>query len=577
MNNTFGYPENTQFSPLEIIRLTHNFQNVPKSSEREFTISSEYDCEIHDSPVRYKKPTDPVIAPRSASVSAHDVSRLMRLTWRNKKSADFSQFPLTSDSPHEQRMLSHSLSPRRSPMDNKLRSVPITESLLELMDQVSRNRRSSSIVSRNTTASSFGSRKSFLSVHSEPERVEHDSPRIRQFHSKLNSMAQKGLHQEILQQIDSAADIEANTRTYTILVKAMCRANQIDKATELIFNMEKWPIHKQPNRFTYNTLLNGMVRKRMIKQALDLFSHMLDLREDQQPDQVTFSTVIKGHTLEGDMLSAELLFNEMKLLFDANHVTCNTMVKGYSSVGDMDKAFEFFNDMLEHRNGLASPDQVTMNTLIDGFAKHSQIDKAELVFNQMKAMSVNDHTLAPNQITFNTLIDGYTKCGEMAKAESLFEMMEQHKTFKVTPATYASMIGGYNSVNEFAKAERLFQDLKTHKDPQCRPNQVVYATMIECYCSSEFKQLEKAKSLFEEMKNSKTHALKPTLLTFTVLIEGLVRLGDMDYAEKVFSTLSILKSGFSPNQAILSAMIQGYHKSNKKEKAIALTHKAQQF
>jgi pentatricopeptide repeat protein len=628
-----------------------NQQNNAFAEEPRLPIFSKF-CDFQDDHKlsMQESPEDKIlnVTPRAAEDvlemhNLHHMSSIMGITWRDKTSEDFSGLPLGAFLPHERRL--RSLSMHQNPAEELLADsvplavaevpakatvqVPIVEEAPVVKESVELNWTSLKVSDQNeevvvpdvpkkTTppaSSRFQHHQNMSKNNHHQQGQQHNSHHqgqfnrngkvlhIRQFNTKLNSLAQKGDYNEVDRMIkhaesgDLKLDRAPNTRTYTIVVKAYCRANRIDLAEKLIKQMQEWEPSKKPNRFTFNTLMNGYVRKQNMAKANDLFNHMLSFpNPSERPDQVTYSTLIKGFAAIGDMSKAEELFEKLKRsaaednnACKPNHVTCNTMVKGYASIGAMDKAESLFNAMKKGESNLCSPDKVTYNTMIDGFAKNSQMNKAEELFNRMQ--SSNDPSLKPNQVTYNTMIDGYTKSGNMVMAEKIFEFLESFSPeelsqqsasdfhngdsddesgeSKPSPVTYGAMINGYVKAGLLEKAEKLFEKIKRHPDPSCRPNQVTYTTMIGSYAKTG--NMRKAESLFAEMMKSRNPHCKPNQVTYSILIDGYSKIGDMDSAERLLRQMrENSKTGDGtcrPNQVTYNTLIHGYAQGGDLNKA----------
>jgi pentatricopeptide repeat protein len=558
----------------------------------------------------------------------------MGFAWKGRSSADFSAFPLGTFLPHEQRLQSLSVSPSRK-KDAFPSSAPFVPVMPSSGPHGNRENEGKFLFGTEANVDDFEEEQKEFTAEPGPlpreKKVWDRRPKhlqqhqitpgktmfLRQFNTRLNSLAQKGSWKEVNELLDMVEcgslklDKEPDTRTFTIAVKAYCRADRLDLAEDLVSRMETWGPVKRPNRFTFNTLLNGFVRKNKMKKAATLFAQMMESKNpSQRPDQVTYSTMIKGYAASGDMENAELHFDNLRQACETwsqsespdghhsddesqgfnsgkpNHVTCNTMVKGYANIGAMEKAEALFDSMNSGREGLCYPDKVTFNTMIDGYAKNGNMDRAEELFRVMACHS--DPSIRPNQVTFNTMIDGYTKCGAMDMAEKLFAVIdgvkdssvqetcrmlkmrysELDKDLRPSPVTYGAMINGYVKASRMDKAERLFEKIRVHKDPSCRPNQVTYTTMIGSYAKQG--QMDKAEKLFSEMLHSKYAACKPNQVTYSILIDGYSKQGNMEAAERLLRNMTEAgkaEHGCSPNQVTYNTLIHGYAQLGDTKKA----------
>ena len=65
----------------------------------------------------------------------------------------------------------------------------------------------------------------------------------------------------------------ADVVTYTSLLDALCKNQNLDKATALFMKMKERGI--QPNKYTYTALIDGLCKSGRLKNAQELFQHLL--------------------------------------------------------------------------------------------------------------------------------------------------------------------------------------------------------------------------------------------------------------------------------------------------------------
>lgn len=216
-----------------------------------------------------------------------------------------------------------------------------------------------------------------------------------------------------------------------------------------------------------------------------------------------------------------------------------------------------------------------------------------------------DEHKRPNRFTYNTLMNAFIRWEDMKGATELFELMETspHPNIRPDHVTYTTLMKGYAASGDMKGAAHLFQRLRHHPDPDCRPNQVTYNTMLKGFVAEG--NMDSADHLLEQMSsgvecrpdivsmntiiggyarqgnlNRARHHLEqmryngivPNPVTFHALIEGSIRHGEIDYADKLFQ-FAINHDNLALSAATYRVIIEAWLRAGDTQKAkFAFSH-----
>jgi len=88
-----------------------------------------------------------------------------------------------------------------------------------------------------------------------------------------------------------SVSVKPTAVTFSILVKLYGKARMLDKAFQMIDDMEM-KFHLRPSVLVYTSLIQACIRNRQVKRALEVFDTMN--RKGERGDGVTFGTLING-------------------------------------------------------------------------------------------------------------------------------------------------------------------------------------------------------------------------------------------------------------------------------------------
>ncbi|KAF9592420.1 hypothetical protein IFM89_014910 [Coptis chinensis] len=240
--------------------------------------------------------------------------------------------------------------------------------------------------------------------------------------------------------------------TYKVLVEALCRESDIDKAKDLLqimlgkgldntriyniflralaltlkdnpselLNIMGSMLQTQcpPNVVSLNIVINGLCKMRRVEEALEVFNDML-IKFSCTPDVVTVTTVISGLLSAGRMDEAlHFLHTGMpELGLIPGIVTYNVVLRGLCQLQKVDEAIKIFNELVQ--NGLAA-DSTTYTAMIEALCGSNRIDEAKEFWNNVVWPSkVHD------DFVYTAILKGLCASGKLNEAcDFLYELVD---------------------------------------------------------------------------------------------------------------------------------------------------------
>uniref|UniRef100_A0A5B6ZE07 Pentatricopeptide repeat-containing protein n=1 Tax=Davidia involucrata TaxID=16924 RepID=A0A5B6ZE07_DAVIN len=250
-----------------------------------------------------------------------------------------------------------------------------------------------------------------------------------------------------------------------------------------------------------------------ISSAEDYFLRLPDTLKDKR----TYGALLNAYVQAKVREKAESLIDEMRNKNYAVHsLPFNVMMTLYMNLKDYDKVESLVSEMMEKNIQL---DIYSYNIWLSSCGSQESIEKMEQVFEQMKL----DRTINPNWTTFSTMATMYIKMGQLEKAKDCLKNVESRITGR-DRIPYHYLISLYGSVGNKEEVHRVWN---------------IY------------------KSAFSNITN----------LGYQAVISSLVRLGDIEGAEKIYEEWLSVKTTYDPR--IGNLLMGWYVKKGVFEKAKA--------
>ncbi|WVY97905.1 hypothetical protein V8G54_030056 [Vigna mungo] len=328
--------------------------------------------------------------------------------------------------------------------------------------------------------------------------------------------------------------------------------------------------------FLMNNLLNFYAKTGFFSDAHRLFHEM--------PLKTTFSwnTILSMHVKGGHLDSARQLFDEIP---HPDSVSWTTMIVGYNHLGLFNTAINTFLRMVS--SGI-SPTQFTFtNVLASCSAKkalnvgnkvHSFVVKLGLsgvvpVANSLLnmyakcgdsvmanfgrldlALSLFDQMSDPDIVSWNSIITGYCHQGRDIKALETFSSMLKSSSLNPDKFTLASVLSACANLQSLKLGKQIHAHIvKVDIDTAG----AVGNALISMYAKSG--AVEIARRIVQLTGTSSLN-----VIAFTSLLDGYVKIGDINPAREIFDSLKC------PDVVAWTAMIVGYAQNDLISNALAL-------
>ncbi|CBI39576.3 pentatricopeptide repeat-containing protein At5g16420, mitochondrial isoform X1 [Vitis vinifera] len=332
-------------------------------------------------------------------------------------------------------------------------------------------------------------------------------PSVRSFNTLLNTLVQNkrfDLVHLMFKNCRKKFGIVPNVFTCNILVKALCKKNDIDAAIRVLEEMPAMGFI--PNVVTYTTILGGYVSKGDMVGARRVFGEILD--RGWVPDPTTYTILMDGYCKKGRFMDAVKVMDEMEEnRVEPNDVTYGVIIEAYCKEKKSGEVLNLLDDMLEKKY---IPSSALCCRVIDMLCEEGKVEVAcELWKKLLKKNCTPD-----NAIT-STLIHWLCKEGKVWEARKLFDEFEKGSI--PSTLTYNALIAGMCEGGELPEAARLWDNMV---EKGCVPNAFTYNMLIKGFC-----KVGNAREGIRVMEEMLDNGCLPNKATYAILLEGLYELG----------------------------------------------------
>ncbi|KAH7844615.1 hypothetical protein Vadar_029939 [Vaccinium darrowii] len=253
----------------------------------------------------------------------------------------------------------------------------------------------------------------------------------------------------------------------------------------------------------------------------------------------------------------EAVMQKMRELgFAKKTLPYNVMLKLYSDVRNHEKIDSLMQEMEE--KGITC-DVYTYNIRLNAFANASDLDGMEKLLMRMEA----DPEVTMDWHAYIVVANGYLRAGALEKVSSMLKKSEQLVKGKVRRFAYGILLSRYASIgkkNEVYRIWGLYKNLG-------RIYNISYLRMISSLVKLD--DLDSAEKIWEEWEAVKEYfdSRIPTLIISAYCKKGL--LGN---AESIVNRL--IESGVDPSAIMWQHLATGYHEYDQREKAVETMRKA---
>ncbi|MQL95996.1 hypothetical protein Taro_028668 [Colocasia esculenta] len=288
------------------------------------------------------------------------------------------------------------------------------------------------------------------------------SPNVVTMNTLIDGMCRHGRVSSALEffrglQLDADVDVKGNAVTYSILIGAFLRVNNLNKAREMLEEMQNCGI--RPDAITYFTMISGLSQAGKLDEALSVASTME--KDGYSLDTKSYNILIAGFCRKKRLDRARDLLDEMvgKGL-NPDDVTFNTFIAALSKIKDFTSAHLLLEKMIERGY---KPTAITCGALIHGYCRADDMNAAMDIFRSMDAAGVQ-----PSTMIYNILIDYLSKKKEPVAALSLGDEMLGRGLLPTT-VTYNAL---FRCLKEHHMLSEAFQLMDRMKEQNLRPDYI---------------------------------------------------------------------------------------------------------
>ncbi|KAK3428507.1 hypothetical protein EUGRSUZ_E00027 [Eucalyptus grandis] len=312
---------------------------------------------------------------------------------------------------------------------------------------------------------------------------------VRSLNTLLNALVQNkrfDLVHTIFKNSKTKFGVVPNVFTCNILIKALCRKNDVEGALKVLDEMPSMGMI--PNVVTYTTVLGGYVSRGDMEGGKRVFSEILD--RGWLPDATTYTILMDGYCRLGRLVDAIKVMDDMEEMgVEPNDVTYGVMIEAYCKEKKSGEARNLLDDMLEKKY---VPSSVLCCRVIDVLCEQGKVDNAYELWKRLlhkNCMPDNEGKIwdakklfdefekgsIPSVLTYNTLIAGMCERGELCEAGKLWDDMVE-KGHVPNAFTYNMLIKGFCELGNVDEGIRIFEEMV---EKSCMPNQSTYYILIE--------------------------------------------------------------------------------------------------
>ncbi|CAN7128918.1 unnamed protein product [Brassica rapa subsp. narinosa] len=312
-------------------------------------------------------------------------------------------------------------------------------------------------------------------------------------------------------------------------VSRLAGARRFDYIEALLEHQKALPQGRREGFVVRIIMLYG--KAGMTKHALDTFYNM----DSSKRTVKSFNAALKVLTLKPDLHTIQDFIGHVPFKYGVvmDVVSFNIAIKSLCEMGFLDKASLAMKEM--EKFGL-KPDVVTYTTLISAFYKQDRYVIGNGLWNRMVIKGCR-----PNLTTFNVRIQFLVNRGRAWDANDLLMLMPKLK-MEPDSVTYNMVIKGFFVAGFPEMAERVYTAMH---GKGCKPNVKIYQTMIHYLCKAG--KFDLGYTMCKDCMRKKWY---PNLDTVGVLLDGLVKKGQLDQAKLIMGLVRKRVPPFSSKQLL---------------------------
>ncbi|CAN6232349.1 unnamed protein product [Urochloa humidicola] len=278
--------------------------------------------------------------------------------------------------------------------------------------------------------------------------------------------------------------LERNTETMNVLLDALCKEKKVELAREVFVVLSP---HIAPDAYTFNIFVHGWCSVRRIDEAMWTIEEMKT----------------KG--------------------FPPTVITYTAVLEAYCKQRKFSRAYDLLDSMGSQG---CHPNVVTYTMVMTSLAKCERFEEALSVSDRMRSSGCE-----PDTLFYNSLINLLGKAGHLFEASQVFRLEMPRNGVPRNLATYNTMI---SILCQYGRDDDALDLLKEMEAQSCKPDLQTYQPLLRLFFSRRGHG-NAVDQLLSELVNKSGLGLD--LDTYTLLIHGLCRVGETDWAYRLYDQM----------------------------------------
>ncbi|TKY66035.1 Pentatricopeptide repeat-containing protein mitochondrial [Spatholobus suberectus] len=327
-------------------------------------------------------------------------------------------------------------------------------------------------------------------------------PGVRSLNALLNALVRNERHRlahAVFKNSKHKFGVVPNVVSYNILLKALCKRNEVDAAVRVLDEMRYAGV--VPNVVSYTTVLGGYAWRGDVDSAVRVFGEILD--RGWVPDASAYTVLMSGFCRVGRLGDAIRVMDEMEEnKVEPSEVTYCVMIEAYCKGRKAGEAANLLDEMVA--KGFV-PSSGLCCKVVDLLCEEGGVGRACEVWRGVvgKGCRVGGAVVS-------TIVHWLCKEGKVVEALGVFEELERGEVASLL--TYNTLIAGMCERGELCEAGRLWDDMV---EKGRVPNAFTYNVLIKGFC--EVGDVKEGIRVLEEMVES---GCLPNKSTYSILADG---------------------------------------------------------
>lgn len=307
--------------------------------------------------------------------------------------------------------------------------------------------------------------------------------------------------------------------TFAKSIRRLTAARRWKDAIMLFDNLDEMGLER--NTETMNVLLDAFCKEKKVEVARQVF---LVLSPLILPDAYTFNIFVHGWCSARKIDEAMWTIEEMKSRgFPPSVITYTALLEAYCKQQKFRMVYEVLDSMCSEG---CPPNVITYTMVMTSLAKCHMFEEALSVSHRMKSTGCK-----PDTLFYNSLINLLGKAGHLSEASQVFQVEMLMNGVPRSLATYNTMISIFCQKDRDEDALNVLKEMETQP---CKPDVQTYRPLLRLFLSRRG-QHDTIRNLLDELVNK--HSLGLDVDMYTLLIHGLCRVGETDWAYQLFEEM----------------------------------------